>query len=327
MTTDVASADLPAATGPTGPVAAGGSGPSPDRPRVSRVAALGHRPLWLMWPTVVLLVLVIVLPFLLGIWISATDLDQYSLRTFLQAPVIGLSNYVEALQTSGLLHSIWVSFAFAMLTTLVCAPIGVLAALALNTAFRGRGLVRSAFLIPYVLPSFVTATVWRFILRPDGAFNEVLAWVGVDGGQWLIGDKAFWALVLVDIWAAWPFVYMMAMAGLQAIPDELYESADMDGASWWQKVRYVALPQIRGQLLLGLLLSTLAHFNNFTLPFVLFGTPAPDSVLTLPVNIYQTSFQTFRFGLGSAMSVLSLVLMLIPAVIYLRASRLTAATD
>ena len=148
---------------------------------------------------------------------------------------------------------------------------------------------------------------------------------GIDGGQWLIGDRAFWALVIVDIWAAWPFIYMMTIAGLQSIPNEMYEAADLDGTTWFQKIRFVALPQIRGQLLLGLLLSTLAHFNNFTLPYVLLGSPAPTPALTLPVNVYQTSFQVFRFGLGAAMAVISLILMIIPAVFYLRASKLTAA--
>ena len=278
-----------------------------------------------MAPTLLLLLLVIVVPFVIAIVISFLDLDQYSLRSWFSAPVIGFDNYAESFGSAGLLHSIWISLAFAVLTTVVCAPIGLLAALAVNTRFRGRFLVRSLFLIPYVLPSFVTATLWRFILRPDGVFNEMLATVGIDGGQWLIGDKAFWALVIVDIWAAWPFVYMMTIAGLQSIPNELYEAADMDGVTWWEKIRYVVIPQIRHQLALGLLLSTLAHFNNFTLPFVLFGTPAPDPVLTLQVNIYQTSFQTFRFGLGSAMSVVSLLLMIIPAVFYLRASKLTSS--
>ena len=224
--------------------------------------------------------------------------------------------------TAQLLHSLWVSFAFAALTTVFSAPIGFLAALAVNTRFRGRGLVRSLFLVPYVIPSFVTATVWRFILRPNGVFNKLF---GLHDVQWLIGSNSFWALVLVDIWAAWPFVYMMTLAGLQGIPDELYEASDVDGVTWFKKIVYIVIPQIRNQLLLGLLLSTMNHFNNFTLPFVLFGTPAPNDVPTLQVNIYQTSFQYFRFGLGGAMSILSLVLTLIPAFVYLRASRLTAA--
>lgn len=309
---------------PALPSAASGSG-SPRVRRSGRNHAAGGRPLWLMSPTLILLTLVIVVPFLLAIYIGFLDLDQYTLRNWTSAPFIGFANYIEAFKTSHLLYSIWVSLAFSLLVTLIVTPIGVFAALAVNTKFRGRGLTRSLFLIPYVIPSFVTATVWRFILRPDGVFNELLAKIGIDGGQWLIGPKAFWSLVIVDVWAAWPFVYMMCIAGLQAIPTELYEAADVDGVTWGQKVRYVVLPQIRNQLLLGLLLSTLAHFNNFTLPFVLLGMPAPDAALTLPVNIYQTSFQSFRFGLGSAMSVISLILMIVPAVFYLRASKLTAA--
>jgi len=278
-----------------------------------------------MWPNLILLTAVIVIPFLIGVYISFLDLDQYTLRKFFKAPFVGFQNYVEAFTSAGLLHSIWISLAFSILTTLVCTPIGLLAAMAVNTAFRGRFLVRSLFLVPYVIPSFVTATVWRFIFQPNGAANSLLDMFGIDGGQWLIGDRAFWALVIVDIWAAWPFIYMMTIAGLQSIPNEMYEAADLDGTTWFQKIRFVALPQIRGQLLLGLLLSTLAHFNNFTLPYVLLGSPAPTPALTLPVNVYQTSFQVFRFGLGAAMAVISLILMIIPAVFYLRASKLTAA--
>jgi len=278
-----------------------------------------------MWPNLILLTAVIVIPFLIGVYISFLDLDQYTLRKFFKAPFVGFQNYIEAFTSAGLLHSIWVSLAFSLLTTAVCTPIGLLAAMAVNTAFRGRFLVRSLFLVPYVIPSFVTATVWRFIFQPSGAANSLLDMFGIDGGQWLIGDRAFWALVIVDIWAAWPFIYMMTIAGLQSIPNEMYEAADLDGTTWFQKIRFVALPQIRGQLLLGLLLSTLAHFNNFTLPYVLLGSPAPTPALTLPVNVYQTSFQVFRFGLGAAMAVISLILMIIPAVFYLRASKLTAA--
>ncbi len=298
-------------------------GGRPEKGRKERTP--GGRPLWLMSPTLILLTLVIVIPFLLAVVISFLELDQYTLRSWTGAPFIGFGNYREAFATSGLLHSLWISIGFSVATTVVCAPIGLIAALAVNASFRGRFLVRSAFLIPYVLPSFVTATVWRFILKPDGAFDRFLGVFGIHGGQWLIGTNTFWALVIVDIWASWPFVYMMTIAGMQNIPNELYEAADMDGVTWWSKIRYVVLPQIRNQLALGLLLSTLAHFNNFTLPFVLFGTPAPNPVLTLPVNIYQTSFHTFRFGLGAAMSVLSLILLMIPVVLYLRASRLTAA--
>lgn len=295
----------------------------PQRGQAGRPAS-GGRPLWLMWPNLLLLAVVIGIPFVIALYISFIDLDQYSLRRFFSAPFVALDNYVEAFGAANLLHSVWVSVAMAALTTAVAAPVGILAAMALNTRFRGRALVRSAFLIPYVLPAFVAATLWRFILQPSGAANQILGWLGLEPTQWLIGGAAFWSLVVVNVWTSWPFIYMMTMAGLQNIPSELYEAADIDGASWVQKIRNVVLPQIRGQLLLGLLLSTLAHINGFTLPFVLLGTPAPEPALTLPVNVFQTSFQVFRFGLGGAMAVISLALMLIPAIFYLRAARLTA---
>lgn len=299
--------------------------PQPFRSRRRRAQRRSaDRPLWLLLPSAALLLLVIVVPFLIAVYISFLALDQFSLRQWIDAPWVGLGNYVEAISASSVLHSLWVSTAFALLTTAVITPIGLLAALSVNARFRGRAVVRSLFLLPYVIPSFVTATVWRVILQADGGFNAVLGVFGIEGGQWLIGEKSFWALVMVDVWAAWPFIYIMVLAGLQNVSADLYDSADVDGASWWQKIWYVVLPQVRGQLSLGLLLSTLHHFNNFTLPFVLLGTPAPDPALTLPVNIYQTSFHVFRFGLGAAMSVLTLIIMIIPAVIYIRASRLDA---
>jgi multiple sugar transport system permease protein len=182
--------------------------------------------------------------------------------------------------------------------------------------------VRSIFLVPYVLPSFVTATIWRTLLQPNGAVNHTLGALGVDGGMWLVGDRSFWTLVLVDTWAAWPFVYLMALAGLQVIDREAHEAAALDGASWWQKLRWVVLPYLRGPLALAVIIATLHHVNNFTLPFVLFGSPAPRPVEVLPMLTYTTSFETFRFGLGSAMAILSIVLIAIPLFVYLRAVRL-----
>lgn len=226
-----------------------------------------------------------------------------------------------------MLHALWVSAAFGVLTTLLTLPLGVAAALATQTAFRGRALARSLFLVPYVLPSFVTATIWRTLLQPSGAVNNVIGSLGVDGGQWLVGSRTFWTLVLVDTWASWPFVYLLSLAGLQVIEREAHEAAALDGASWWQKLRYVVLPYLRGPLALAAIIATLSHINNFTLPYVLFGSPAPRPVEVLPMLTYSTSFETFRFGLGSAMAIVSVLLILIPLLVYLRAVRLDTGGD
>jgi multiple sugar transport system permease protein len=310
--------------GPAATVAAGPAGPQPTRTRGERRrrgVTERQRPLWLLTPGGVLMTLIIIIPLLLAFYISLTDLDQYTLRRWLDAPFIGLKNFVEAFQ-SGLPRSIWISISFAVISTVVTVPLGVAAAIATQNRYRGRAFVRAVFLIPYVLPSFVVATVWRTMLQPDGIVNSLLHKVGITGGLWLSGPKSYWTLILVEIWAAWPFIYLMALAALQSVDGEVHEASAVDGANWWPKLLHVILPYLRGPVLLACLLATLNHINNFTLPFVLFGAPAPDSVNVMPMIVYVTSFQSLRFGLSAAMAIVSLLLIAIPLFIYLRALRL-----
>jgi len=277
-----------------------------------------QRPLWLLTPGGILMILVILIPLALALWISFIDLDQYTLRRWIEAPFIGLANYAESLD-SGLLHSIWISVSFSVLSTAATVPIGIAAALVTQNKYRGRGLVRAVFLIPYVLPSFVVATVWRTMLQPDGIVNSVL---GQHNTLWLSGSRSYWTLILVEIWAAWPFIYLMSLAALQSVDHEVHEASAVDGVTWWPKLTKVILPYLRGPVLLACLLATLNHINNFTLPFVLFGAPAPDNVNVMPMLVYVTSFQGLRFGLSAAMAVVSLIVILIPLFIYLRAVKL-----
>ena len=310
-----------------GSAATPAAGPGPVIPAQSRAerrrrgVTERQRPLWMLIPGGLLMTLIVVIPLLLAIYISLIDLDQYTLRRWLEASFIGLQNYSEAF-SSGLPHAIWISVSFAVISTIGTVPFGVAAAVATQNRFRGRGLVRAVFLIPYVLPSFVVASVWRTMLQPDGIVNQLLADVGIKGGLWLSGPKSYWTLILVEIWAAWPFIYLMSLSALQSVDHEVQEAAAMDGAKWWPKLRYVILPYLRGPVLLACLLATLSHINNFTLPFVLFGAPPPDAVNVMPMIVYVTSFQSLRFGLSAAMAIVSLLLIAIPLFAYLRALRL-----
>ena len=287
----------------------------------------GGRPLWMLLPGALLLLVVVVIPLVFAVWISLTDLDQYTLRQWVSAPFLGVGNFAEAITDSPLLPALGRSVVFAVLTTVVTIPVGVAAAFAVSGRFRGRGLVRSLFLIPYVLPSFVVGTVWRAFFTTDGVVNQVLSRVGIDGGAWLIGGRSFWTLVAVDLWASWPFVYLLTLAGLTAIDPDVHEAAAVDGTTWTQKIRFIVLPALAGPLALAVVISTLNHLNNFSLPFLLFGSPAPDAATVAPIAIYQASFQQFRFSLAAAMSLLSLVVVLIPLLAYLRAVRLDVGRD
>lgn len=285
------------------------------------------RPLWLLAPGGILIIVIILIPLALALYMSVIDLDQYTLRKWLSTPFIGIQNYVEALTQTDLLRSIWISVSFAVISTVVTVPLGVAAAVVTQNAFRGRSVIRAVFLIPYILPSFVVATVWRTMLQPDGIVNGVMHNLGVDPGLWLNGPMSYWTLVFVEIWAAWPFIYLLALAGLQAVDHEVHEAAAIDGALWWRKLREVIFPYLKGPVSLAFLLAVLNHINNFTLPYVLFGAPAPADVNVLPILVYVTSFQSFRFGLSAAMAVVSLILIAIPLFIYLRAVKLDVADD
>ncbi|MGI5185810.1 carbohydrate ABC transporter permease [Dactylosporangium sp. CA-152071] len=300
------------------PPAARGTTPGPPARRHPK-----HRPLWMLTPGGVLLVLVILVPLGVALTVSLLDLDQYTLREWTGAPFIALDNYVEAVTDTALPHAIWVSVGYSALVTVATLPIGLAAALATQQRFKGRALVRSAFLIPYVLPAFVVGTVWRTILMPSGPANSLLG----DQRLWLNGPDSYWTLVVVQLWTSWPLLYLLAASGLQSIAEEVHEAAALDGAGWWAKLRHVVFPHLRGVLALALIIAFLHNLNSFTLPYVLFGVPAPHDVEVLPVLTYVESFQNFRFGLSAAMAVLSLILVAIPLSVYLRAVRLNQHED
>lgn len=273
-------------------------------------------------PGALLTFAVIIVPLAVALYVSLLDLDQYTFRQWVRAPFIGLGNYTSAVRESSLLHAIWVSVGNGTIVTLLTLPIGVAAALATHNAFRGRGLIRSILLVPYVLPAFVVGTVWRIILQPDGVAVDVLSRLGIHTSLWLNGPLSFWALAIVQLWASWPLVYLMTLSGLQSIEPSIHEAAAIDGAGWWVKLRYVIFPYLKGSVSLGLLIGFLHSVNSFTLPFVLFGVPSPRDVEVLPVLTYVESFQNFRFGISAAMAVFSVFLIAIPLAFYLRAVRL-----
>ncbi|WP_083511452.1 carbohydrate ABC transporter permease [Alicyclobacillus acidiphilus] len=283
-------------------------------------------PVWMLFPTLFLLLLIIVVPFLIAVYTSLIDLNQYTLIHWVRAPFVGLGNFIDALkQGSALgasaLRSVWVSVSFSLVTTAIITPVGVMAALMVNKPFRGRKWIRALFLLPYVLPVFVIALVWRLLfLNGTGLIDQVLSWLHIANKStyWLIGPHTFWAMVIADAWGSWPFIYLMVLAALQGISTDQYESAYMDGAGPVRSFFSITVPNIRSILGLAVLLSTLNHFNNFTLPFIMFGTPPSPQADVLPLNVYITSFQTFNFGLGAAMSIITLIIMMIPAIFYIR---------
>ncbi|WP_250301742.1 carbohydrate ABC transporter permease [Streptomyces sp. A 4/2] len=313
------------------PQAAGGdvltSGGARGRlPRIPDRIRRGGLPYLLLLPALVLELLIHIVPMIIGIVMSFRGLTQFFIRNWSDAPWTGLHNFKVAVDFNApigeaLLHSFYVTLAFTALAVSISWLIGTVAAVLMQENFRGRGVLRTIFLVPYALPAYAAIITWAFMFQRDnGLVNHVLHdQLGITDKPsfWLIGDNSFYALVIVAIWKSWPFAFLMVMAALQNIPRELYEAASIDGAGMWQQIRKITLPSLRSVNQVLVLVLFLWTFNDFNTPYVLFGKSAPEAADLMSIHIYQSSFVTWNFGSGAAMSVLLLLFLLLVTAVYL----------
>jgi len=271
-------------------------------------------------PAVVLELLIHVIPTAVGVVSSTLKLNQYTIAEWLSAPFVGLDNFRISLDFSkpigeALLHSFVVTILYTVIVVFVSWFLGFAAALVLQQRFRGRGLVRTVFLISYAMPAYAGILVWSFMLQRDnGLINHILVndlHLLDNPPFWLVGSPAFASTAIVAIWRLWPFAFLMTMVGMQSIPDEAYEAAAMDGAGPWKRTWHITFGMLQPVTAVLLLMMFLWTFNDFNTPFVLFGSAPPASIDLLSIHIYDSSFSDYNFGLGSAMSVLMLIFLLV----------------
>jgi multiple sugar transport system permease protein len=265
-----------------------------------------------------------------GVVMSLLKLTQFQLGNWWKAPWVGLDNFKVVLDVNqpvgaSLLNSFFVTLGFTLIVVALAWGFGFAAAVSLQKVKWGRGLLRTFFLLPYALPAFAAVITWRFLLQRDnGMLNHVLVdQLGLmdSNAFYLIGDNSFWSMCIVAIWREWPFAFLMIMAGLQSIPGEVYEASSLDGAGPWRQITTVTLPLIAPVNQVLILLMILRNFREFETPYVLFGGSAPEQARLVSLEIYQNSFGTFNFGLGSAMSVLLLLFLMAMTGIFLAATR------
>ncbi|MEV0981337.1 sugar ABC transporter permease [Streptomyces sp. NPDC049915] len=295
------------------------------RRRTGRIRRVGL-PYLLLLPALLLELLVHLVPMVIGIAMSFKQLTQFFIRDWSSAPWSGFDNYRLSVDFDGpvgeaLLHSFLVTCGYTLLSVGLCWLLGTAAAICMQDTFRGRGLLRTVFLVPYALPVYAAVITWAFMFQHDnGAVNHILhdqLHLTDQPSFWLIGDNSFYALLIVSVWKGWPFAFLIVMAGLQNIPGELYEAAALDGAGMWQQIRRITLPSLRPVNQVLVLVLFLWTFNDFNTPYVLFGKAAPEAADLISIHIYQSSFVTWNFGTGSAMSVLLLLFLLVVTGAYL----------
>ncbi|ROT26506.1 carbohydrate ABC transporter permease [Micromonospora sp. HM5-17] len=318
----MATTTAPGPVRPTGPPAVPAAAGRRARRRKSRRLLL---PYLLLVPALVLELGVHIVPMLVGVWMSLLELTQFHIRDWSTAPFTGLENYrvtldLDSATGKDLVHSFWVTVVYTVASVGLSWVLGLAAAVFLQRPFRGRALLRTLFLTPYALPVYTAVITWSFLFQRDtGLVNHVLAQLGLvdEPPFWLIGGNSFWSLLVVSVWRSWPFAFLCIMAGLQNVPADLYEAAAMDGAGFWRRLGSVTLPLLRPVNQVLLLVLFLWTFNDFTTPYVLFGGAAPREADLISIHIYESSFVTWNFGLGSAMSVLLLLFLLVVTAVYL----------
>ncbi len=236
-------------------------------------------------------------------------------------PFTGLENYRDLLHDRIALHSLANTLLFVFISTFLEILFGLIIALVINRHFRGRGMVRAAILVPWAIPTVVSSQMWRFIFNDQyGLLNYIL--YGSDTSRysaWLADPVyAFSAIVAADVWKTSSFAALLILAGLQVIPDELYEAARMDGAGAWQRFRRITLPLVKPAILVALLFRTMDAFRVFDLVFVMTQGGPADSTNVLQFYGYKKMFTEGLMGYGSTISVVVFLMALAVTLLYIR---------
>jgi multiple sugar transport system permease protein len=269
---------------------------------------------YMVSPSLLLIALVAAYPIAYAVWLS---LHEYSVRVAglsRWAGPLGLRNYSNILQDPEFWDALKTTFIFTACSVTLETALGMAMALAMHSAFRGQGLLRTVVLVPWAVLTVVTAMMWRTIFDPTlGIVNTLLGSDTVWLGQ---SPQALIVMIIADVWKTAPFMALLLLAGLQVIPGEIYEAAKVDGATTWQRFRKITLPLLMPALLVALIFRTLDALRIFDLPFVL--TKGAHGTNTLSLEAYQTFTANNIIGEGAALAVLTFLIVMAVSFVYIR---------
>ena len=279
----------------------------------------------LVTPVVVLLLAITAFPLIYNLW-NAFHFDNLSFGN-LPHKWVGFANFSALFhKSSGWVPALERTLAFTVVTIVFDIVVALVLALMLNRKFRGRGFLRAAILVPWAVPTVVSATLWKTMFDPRAGFVDYFlgaihpAWASL---SWLGASvaRSWVAIFVADSWKNIPFVAIILLAGLQVIPNEVYEAAKMDGATWWQSFRRITLPMLKPVISVALIFRTLQALLVFDVIYIMTGGGPGNSTETLSFLNYQTFIVNTDFGVGGAMSILLVIIALIVSAIYVRAFR------
>ncbi|HUZ18136.1 MAG TPA: sugar ABC transporter permease [Spirochaetia bacterium] len=278
--------------------------------------------LLLVLPAFLIVVGILFLPtvYTVGLSLSNFSFIKGAARSF-----VGLANYLSIFANGEFRSSLVNTLFFTGVTVVIELALGMLLALILNRSFPMLGLLRTTILFPWALPTALNAIVWRWLFNPDfGLFNGIFVSLGFSSVKidWLGGiPLSMYSMMTVAIWKTSSFMALILLTGLQTIPGDLYEAADIDGAAFWYKLRRITLPLLVPSILLALLFRSMDAFRAFELPFALTDGGPAGSTQTLSLFGYRQFFQFLKFDTGSAVSVVQFLIIMALGLLYMRLFR------
>ena len=236
---------------------------------------------------------------------------------------VGLNNYRLILTDPAFHQVLWHNLLIAVLSLVIQGPVAIILALLLNQKIRGRSIIRVLIFVPYVISEVIVGTGWGLMLQANGALNDLLHNIGLGSLQndWLADPKlAIWTLMAIISWKYIGFAVILMLAGLQSIPDELFEAAAIDGASYWQIQRRITLPLLGPTIRIWGFLSIIGSLQLFDLVYIIWGQYVSGTAGTSTMAIYMVAQgrSAGNFGYGSAIAVVMFLISLIVALIYQR---------
>ena len=267
---------------------------------------------YMVLPALIIILLVAFWPVVYSIWLS---LHQATITTL--GPFVGFENYVEMFQNPDFRTGLSNTVIFTVVSVVLEFVIGLAIALAINRAFRGRGLVRAAVLVPWAFPTVISAAMWRLMFQDQvGVVNYVANALGIISEPILSDDTLLLiGAILVDVWKTTPFMALLLLAGLQVIPGEVYEAARVDGANVMQRFFRITLPLLKGAILVAVLFRTLDAYRVYDLFWVL-GNRELDSLSTF---VYEgVRISQLNFAPGNAAAVFIFVTAFLIALFFIK---------
>ncbi len=283
---------------------------------------------FLVGPALLILLAVVFYPFVYNVVISFSNMNLRHIRDWV---LIGPGQYAKVFTepTQPDFYTIFVkTIIWTVVNVTLHVVIGVSLALVLNQKdIKGKPLFRTLLILPWAVPQYIVALTWRGMFNYEyGAINLMITrYLNLPAVEWLKSPtEAFLSCIIANVWLGFPFMMVIALGALQSIPHELYEAAEIDGASWWHKLRHVTIPLIRPVMVPAITLGTVWTFNNLNIVWLVSNAGEPSDQTHILVSfVYKAAFNLYRYGYAAALSMVIFVILLVFSLFFMRKTKAT----